>query len=310
MADDQPHPRPRPHRLLAALQLLLALALAAIGTAASAAALLQSLQLLPFALVITVLHAFALGLPAYLLLRRFGEATWFSAGAIGFLLGAIPTTLLILLRGPTSFIAEGVGTILGSPPGSPDILVIASTFGMFGAIAGFLFWCALGLLRTGPLTPRTRSLAAIATIALTTTAAFAIPRTLQDRTCHNPARLQGNIGPVAAAYLQIDNADWPSLVATFQAFAHQAGWSLRVLGTATTASYLSACSQSGTQIMAIRPIPTGRTNLYVNQPQPGAPSWQDPARDLLSRLATQWPGQLGFTGPDGRETGPPAWYQR
>jgi len=82
-------------------------AIAAGAAAAAAPTILLGVFMLiafPIGFVIALVHVLLLGLPAYLLLRRRSAFGWGVAMSAGFVIGAVPTGLIIL---PTTSFADG-----------------------------------------------------------------------------------------------------------------------------------------------------------------------------------------------------------
>ena len=124
----------------------LALGLAAAAFAAAVPTLLLgalAVIALPIAFIVAALHAVILGLPAYLVLRRWFRLNYGNAAAAGLLIGGLPTAANMM-----------VGSLWG-PPAFPTVEI--STFemirqaamaggiaGVLGAIGGLAFRGVLG----------------------------------------------------------------------------------------------------------------------------------------------------------------------
>lgn len=173
----------------------------------------QSLQILPPALGATLGHAIILGLPCFFILDSRRRVNLFSAITVGFAVGALPFGIFVgilasLPVGNTSSWTNGVPTVVNGVrtlAGWIELfgaLIYAGLFGLFGALAGLVFWLTLKAWgwRAAPaematsLPERGRFLrvgASTGTLVLAvvvTTGVFAIPAITKDRTCHNMFR--------------------------------------------------------------------------------------------------------------------------
>lgn len=100
-------------------------AIAAAAAAAAAPTILLGVLVLiafPIGFVVALAHVLLLGLPAYLLLRRRSAFGWGIAALVGFVIGAVPTGLVVL---PTTSFANGAAW-------TP---ALAGLCGMLGALA-------------------------------------------------------------------------------------------------------------------------------------------------------------------------------
>lgn len=98
-------------------------------------------------LIASVAYVMALGLPAFLILKRFNAIRWWSTIGMGFLLGAIPFALFTWpLRYPelqTSASVGGVQTMINGIPtlaGWLQYLAGLSSLGACGAVGALAFW--------------------------------------------------------------------------------------------------------------------------------------------------------------------------
>lgn len=83
----------------------------------------------PIGFVIAMVHAVVLGLPVYLLLRRYRMLGWIPVGLAGFGIGATPVGLL---------------SLDGATRASADVFWIVGLFGLFGALGALIFRARLG----------------------------------------------------------------------------------------------------------------------------------------------------------------------
>jgi hypothetical protein len=95
-------------------------------------------------LQIAALHAFLIGVPLYLLLRRYRPLRWRNAALAGFLVGAIPLVALIGLRGPFADFYRAGSSILVqdgryTATGWWSLLAQAAGTGFAGLIGGLSF---------------------------------------------------------------------------------------------------------------------------------------------------------------------------
>jgi hypothetical protein len=95
------------------------------------------LLLWPPAFIVALVHAVCLGLPAYLILKRFGLTRWWVSLPAGFLIGSLPYAILAL---PWNLPPN-------LPPFTwPHYFAIGGGFGVlgvFGGIAAWLVWHAM-----------------------------------------------------------------------------------------------------------------------------------------------------------------------
>jgi uncharacterized membrane protein YvlD (DUF360 family) len=98
-----------------------------------------------FGLPIALLHAFVLGLPAYLVLRRFRALGWWSAALGGFVVGAAPIALLTLRPIYDFEYGADVLVIHGhyTAAGWRSYAVAAATGGVYGAVGGLACWLVI-----------------------------------------------------------------------------------------------------------------------------------------------------------------------
>lgn len=155
----------------------------------------NSLNALTVAFFITLGHGVVLGLPIYLLFRRFGWVAPGWAALAGAAVGALPFAVVNI----GSFFARGFevnGTPMaaeGLPSGAGGVLWLAAILAAVGGVSGLAFWAVLritrsgGSARSGAHHVRTgASLIALASSLALTAAVLALPAATQDRSCHNP----------------------------------------------------------------------------------------------------------------------------
>lgn len=94
----------------------------------------------PFVLLTTFLHAFILGLPSVLLLRRFNILNFGTSTFAGFIVGGIPTPTGAMLA--TWLRGEEFG-------GLQEVLKAISSLGVLGIIGGIAFWVVFSHLEKG-----------------------------------------------------------------------------------------------------------------------------------------------------------------
>lgn len=267
--------------------LVAAALIAALLPAAVFAMVAGSLKILPLAFAVALAHAFVLGLPLFLLLRRAGWANGFSATAAGFGIAALPLGALTWplnhsgARYSSWIGPERVPTVVdGSPTlaGWLHYLETLAQFGAFGALGGLAFWVAVsrfGLLpaRAGSEEPslapapggsrpsvlwKTPSwrIAVFAGVFVIAAGIFLIPTITKDRTCHNVLRDgRSHISAKVGIDLQIPDEEWPVLVKRLQDFAREQDLSFRdsseVRPGVLRTLYLSLCSEAGITITTV-----------------------------------------------------------
>jgi hypothetical protein len=103
------------------------------------------------ALVVSFIHAILLGLPAVSLLRKLDKMRWWSVTLVGFIVGCVPTTLImwpLWHKGGFSYWdgtkivitrENGIPTLAGWTEYMQSVLIVAA----IGAISGFVFWFVL-----------------------------------------------------------------------------------------------------------------------------------------------------------------------
>jgi hypothetical protein len=297
---------------------------AAMTAAVAAAALLaavaaRSARWFPFAFIVALL----LALPAFIVLdsgRRRGRVTMLSSVVAGFLICALSFGYILLIHSPDFLSIDGTPTVVDgwkTAMGWFYVLFDAARFGLYGAVAGLVFWLWIG--SSAAITGRTASRATAARLSVFSVAAvtiFAIvqwpPPLLFDRSCHNPFRGGlTSIGPEASLSLNVAEEEWPSVYSLLEEFALRRAWSSMTYVRTERRLWLimtsSICNKAGTQIQTMGWLyPEEEVTLAVYQPQ-GGDSWMQPAGELVGMLSERWPGRLKFTGDAGEEVPVPEW---
>lgn len=101
-----------------------------------------------FGMPIALLHAFAVGLPLYLTVRRRWRLRWWSAAVGGFLTGAVPLLLLRSFAGPGfDFYMAGTTVLVEQGrytwAGWWGLLAGSVWTGLAGLLGGISFWLML-----------------------------------------------------------------------------------------------------------------------------------------------------------------------
>lgn len=108
------------------------------------------------ALVVTIVHALVLGLPAVLLFHYKRWSNTAATVAVGFVIGALPVGILVWPLRPGSGIStsgsSGPTVIDGIPTwaGWLEYLVVAGGAGLLGALGALVLWVTLSALRALP----------------------------------------------------------------------------------------------------------------------------------------------------------------
>ena len=309
-----------------------AMALASAAAAVLAGILSLSAQIVPIAFMVALPHA-VLGLVVYFLLRLRWKLTLQLSLLVGFLIGAIPMSIMLgVVAPPNSASSGGVSTVVDGHltlAGWYDRFILAATFGFYGAVAGLVFWL---IIRSSPQTTGGQAgvknsaqshFALPLTLAIATVAGiFSIPSFTMDRTCHNSLRDgRTSIGSEIGINLRIDTSEWGEFAAILEDFGQSAGWSvqkdLRNEAEVMQMLNVSICDEAGTNIFVIEmnfpdspagDISKGNLGIAVYQPQ-GGDSWKSPTKSLVGRLSKRWPGRIWFSGGGGEEVPPPEWIK-
>ena len=199
-------------------------------------------------------------------------------------------------------VVDGVPTLAGWL----DFLQVLAFLGVFGAIAGIVFWSilrasgALAPADNGTDRPHRRAAIGLGVVAvLLTGAIFAIPdatwgRILRpvDQTCHNVLRGRDSIAPQVSMDLPIAQEDVPKLMQAMQDFAATHQLQVRD-ASAPDRWFLSLCNDQGLTIQLHLLVTIG-----VFERQPGS-GWQQTTKELIATIETLWPGKLRFRAPQG-----------
>ncbi len=176
-----------------------------------------------------------------------------------------------------------------------------------GICGGLIFWV---VVRPLPAPKWRWTFLKLALAAATIGAAYLVPEPPIDPTCHNPLRMAEN--PSAPTPVSISISAW------INGRPLRRKWMfLRALGVGLCARcaarfrlrwfQFSLCKEAGTNIQATNfPPSSDAISFIVYQPQGGS-SWQGEFRSLYHRLNAHWPGQITFSGEDGRIIPAPDW---
>lgn len=315
-----------------AIRVISAMVLAAAVAATLAGILTLSAQIVPIAFIFALPHA-VLGLVVYFLLRWRWKITLQSSLIAGFLIGAIPMSIIVgVATLPDSASSNGVATVVDGHltlAGWYERFILTASFGPLGAAAGVVFWL---LIRSSPQatesgTGTTNSAQSYFSQPLILAVAagagiFMIPSFTMDRTCHNSLRDgRTSIGSEIGINLRIGASEWNEFAAILEDFGQSAGLSVQndMLNEAGAMQklYVSICDEAGTNISVIKMIfpdsPAGdisKGNLLIGVYQPqGGDSWKVLTKTLVGRLSKQWPGRIWFSGGDGKEVAAPEWIK-
>jgi hypothetical protein len=315
-----------PYRLVDVVSAML---FAALAPAAVVTCLSPSIDIMPWALAVTLAHTVILGLPCFVAIERKRGVKAISAVVAGFAVGAMPLGVLGLLpKGNSSTSTDGVPTMIDGVftlAGWIEYLASLVMFGAFGALAGLVFWLTLKWCGRRAMpgeivakrVPRKRSTQisiSVGTFAagiLLTSGVFAIPAITKDRTCHNMFRDgRTSVGPRASMHVSIGMEDWPQLTEIFERFGVAHGLSFRNSSREHPNVFrdlsLSLCTEQGTNITARDPRWANKnfesiygwgTHVGVYELRENS-GWQPFAADLLAEIEAAFPGSVKFR--DGR----------
>jgi hypothetical protein len=254
-----------------------------------------------------LLFAVALGLPSFLLLRRWGNASLTTGLAAGALIAAAPVLLLTLGANPDEASSGGVATVIEGRrtlAGWLQVAMGAAFSGGIGAVAGGVFWAVLrwtgalkGSVRAEPSSGRSRIALGGATAAAVGLAL--LPAATADRSCHNALRSGArSITPPLSATLDIREADWPRLSAVLARFAGAQGLAFR--DRSETRPQVAVLSLwRGTDVPAFRDQGVHLSLYQVRRDTP----WRPTAQALAAELERAFPGRVGFRDGMGRPIG-------
>jgi hypothetical protein len=277
--------------------------------------------------IVALAHALILGLPLFFFLRSTNRLGFVSCALAGFLVGAVPVSVLDLISmfGLQSASTAGKPTVVNGVPTLAGWIEYAYAVGFTGSIGlagGLTFWVALrtsGRLARPPngsepqprkLRPGSRSMISAAVVL--TCAVFLLPSIVRDSSCHNLFRDgRTSIRPQISADISLAAKDWPTLTQIFVDFGAIHSLSFRGdeqirRGTLMWRD-LNLCGEAGVNIDAVdrpwlaqinSPLADRGIQFSVYELKPGS-DWQPLARDLISRIDTTWPEKTTFRGPDG-----------
>ncbi len=97
---------------------------------------------LPVAFIIAALHAVILGLPAYLVLRRWFHLNYGNSAAAGLLIGGLPAALNVIVGSLWAPAFPGVE--ISTYEWIQQAAAIGGAFGLLGALGGLIFRAVLG----------------------------------------------------------------------------------------------------------------------------------------------------------------------
>jgi len=288
----------------------------------------------------TLAHALLLGLPLFLFLRSRIRIGLIVSLAAGFLIGAVPLSVLglrVMFDRTYNAWVDGTPAVVNGIPTPTGLLEYAraiSTSGAFGLAAAFAFWAvlrwsdgsALEPIATGAgrETPCARQWAVVLAATLLTCGVVVLPGRVIDRSCHNLFRDgRTSIGPEIVAYIDLNPEDWQKLQQIFSDFGSAHSLDLRTDQNVRSGKLLwrdlNLCNETGVNIDAMdRPW-----LLDVKSAIPAAPrvsntissakgielavyetkpdsGWGPLARDLIGKIAASWPDKIKFYGAGGR----------
>lgn len=278
--------------------------------------------------VVALLHAFALGLPLFLILQLWGRIGIASCALGGFLIGALPAGMLVWtsMIGVQNASSGGKATVINGVLTTSGWIEFAYTtgfMGLFGVAGGLAFWVAMRLsgqiagvsnareAQSDRLRARSRSIVPVA--AVLTCAILLLPAVVKDNSCHNLFRDgRTSIGPQVFAEVKLSAEDWPALSQIFTDFGAAHALSLRSDQEIRDGNImwrdLNLCNEDGINIDSVDNAWPARTKSPLADQGVtlrvfalgSDDDWKPLARDLLSRIGTTWPGRTTFRGPDGQ----------
>jgi hypothetical protein len=308
-------------RSLSGIRIIASLIIASGVTAALFATLLGEVQAFSFAFVVVFLVGAALGLPIYLVARSREQDSALLAASIGFIVGAIFPSILILSGpaadwatvGETATVVNGSYTVAGWLQN----LLFIGFFGALGLCGGLIFWVIMRprqIHRREAAAPSSLIGVSLLSVAAAGTigAAVYIPRTVIDRTCHNPLRDGGTSIAAAASFaVRVGVNEWQNVQTEVEEFGREGRWSIRA-DVRPDEDFrwlqISLCKEPGTSFLVQGYPEIGEVNFTVYQPQGGS-GWQRDFRVLYDRMERRWPSKIAFQNARGQSTGPPAWVR-
>jgi len=263
------------------------------------------------AFLISAAHL-ALALPLFLCLRRYGWINASTCVASGFFVGMVPVGIWTwpLRYGEmatnawhgqngTQIIQDGV------PTGAGWLHYIEALlpFGLFGAIAGGIFWLILKRLQRFGSSSRWIPPGA----GLLVAAVLLLPQLTKDRTCHNLFRDgRTSASPVMNIDLVMEEAEWSELESFYQTFALNHGLEFEGQidrkSESVSVLYLSMCEEPGLHVKSHRqqwhssraaPLPDRGVPISIFQTSVDA-AWRPVARELVMALNREFPDRVRF----------------
>ncbi|WP_324749352.1 hypothetical protein SH591_12280 [Sphingomonas sp. LY54] len=255
--------------------------------------------------VIVAIVAVSLGLPVYLAARAARNDTPMVAAAMGFVVGAVIPTLLVLASAPDQASVGGTATVIDGRytlAGWMQSLALIGFFGLLGVFAALVFWFIVrrsapteeqGEETSAPLRASLLSVAAAGVVV----AAVIIPHASADQSCHNPLRGGGTSIALTASFdLRVDVDQWRNVEAEMQRFRRSGDWSVRSdVRTDDDFPWLqiSLCNETGTNIF-VQGMPSfNEVSFGVYQPQ-GGDTWRRDFRALYDLISRRWPTKVTF----------------
>ncbi len=276
-----------------------------------------TISLAPAILLVTGAIALCLAMPAYLVLRRYRQETWWSCITAGFVVGAIVAACILLPATGSVQIGQEMTVVAGrrTAAGWRMYAEAVGIAGGVGAAAASIFCAALRLLERSARSPRLGRLALTAGISLAIAVGwtvFAIPGLIMDRSCHNVFRDgRTSISPVLFFAVEVGEGEWPRLQDIVDRFATDERWAVDQSNADDKAfsprRFVDVCTEPGTDIILDGFDAPGAhwVTVSVYQPQ-GGDSWQEPARHLLAAIEAGFPGRLRRTAADKEVLSPSA----
>jgi hypothetical protein len=287
----------------------------------------QTLALLRTTFIVTLAHAFILGIPLFLALRSITSTGAITCALGGLLLGAMPFGALALVSmiGLQSASTGGKATVVNGVPtlaGWIEYAYAVGSIGLLGLAGGLTFWVAMrvsdqliGRPNRTEAQPRKFGRGAwsvVSAAVVLACAVFLLPSIVKDDSCHNLFRgARTSVGPQINADLTLSAEDWPTLTHIFVDFGAIHSLSFRGdeqirRGTLMWRD-LNLCSEVGVNIDAVdrpwlaqinSPLADRGIQFSVYELKPGS-DWKLLAGDLLNRIDRTWPRRTTFRGPNG-----------
>jgi len=288
----------------------------------------ETVALMRITFVAALAHALVLGLPLFLLLRSISHAGIVSCAVAGFLVGAVPFAVLVLISmfGVQNASTGGEATVVNGVPtlaGWIELAHGAGFTGLFGLAGGLTFWLAMrvsGQIGGEPTGTEAQSIklragswSIVSTAVLLTCTVVLLPTVVRDNSCHNLFRDgRTSVGPQIDADINLAAEDWPMLRQIFIDFGVARSLSFRsdehVQGGTVMWQRLSLCNEAGVNIDATDQPWLTQTNSFlahrginftVYELRAGS-GWNELTRPLLDKIDVTWPNRTTFRGPDGK----------